>query len=256
MLETKALWKENLELGDQIRLKVPKGKVYVSPKERNGAADQTFSTDELGEFMDFDVVGTIESDGITYIKALGNSNQFFKFFVLQGYLGYLYGIEELDNICRLLQGTKSKSRSIRMEDINELVDYKPSNYEFVFKEGEYTPESYSRGEYEKEGKRSAIIDYHYSKKDIEKSDLLKNMIFKGSGSYIASHSVGIMNDGSGPFFGLGYIDDCFAQLHSELFYSYGKASYMHLAIYPVIYLRYDSSFEDLGVIQITKTPRK
>lgn len=97
---------------------------YTSPIEKNGYVNQNFT---FQNDMEWIVLG-INNGGELLITSkesikTDENNRFY----LKGENGFKYGIEELDNICRIYgNGTgANNSRSIRIEDINRITQYDP-----------------------------------------------------------------------------------------------------------------------------------
>lgn len=157
-----------IRIGTRLYMEVPKGREYVSKVERNGYKNQIFTSLE------------IESKGKYFWEiALGpeNNNMFvigepFGYLKLKGAEGCVY-IEELNTICDTLFTTDYlKARSINIDDVNkvlgvEIIDNKvvqkeisdedislenQLGFKYRYGEGEYSPESYLRGECENANK--------------------------------------------------------------------------------------------------------
>ena len=115
-----------INVGDTINYTVINNEdaKYTSPIEKNGYVNQNFT---FQNDMEWIVLG-INNGGELLITSkesikTDENNRFY----LKGENGFKYGIEELDNICRIYgNGTgANNSRSIRIEDINRITQYNP-----------------------------------------------------------------------------------------------------------------------------------
>lgn len=85
-----------LELGDEVPY-THREETYVSLKEKNGDRGQVFFTKGLE--MKWQAIGVERIDGEKSLKLIAKEPVFD--FTLQGAEGYMYGIDELHNICNL-----------------------------------------------------------------------------------------------------------------------------------------------------------
>ncbi len=97
---------------------------YVSSKEKNGYADQSFNIQNNVQWV---ILGVNNGGELLITSKDKIKTDDDKYFLLKGENGFKYGINELDNICKLYgNGIGSKgSRSIRIEDINKITKYDP-----------------------------------------------------------------------------------------------------------------------------------
>ena len=110
-----------LELGDEIPYKHSE-ESYVSPGERNGYKDQSFSSKDVK--VRWQVIGIEEVEQEKCLKLIAKQPIYeFEEFVLKGAAGYVYGIEELNKISELFGRGRGalKGKSIAIEDVNQLL---------------------------------------------------------------------------------------------------------------------------------------
>ena len=255
-----------IRIGTRLYIEVPKGRKYVSKEERNGYQNQTFTS------LD------IESEGKYFWEiALEPKNnemlvigQPLKVLKLEGAKGYVYGIEEMNNICNKMFTTNYlKARSINIDDVNkvlgvEIIDNKVVQKEISYKDisfknylrfkyqygkEECSPESFLKGEYEKEGKQIECNYYVYEKQSVKGKQKEKNLIFGKGNFWLASQ--GVYGDSSYAYFGPAAVGG--GKVISggyNLFYSDGYWDAGGMAVRPVGILKSDIPIKDLPISKI------
>lgn len=255
-----------IRIGTRLYMEVPKGREYVSKLERNGYKNQIFTSLE------------IKSKGKYFWEiALGpeNNNMFvigkpFGYLKLKGAEGCVYGIEELNTSCDTLFTTDYlKARSINIDDVNkvlgvEIIDNKVVQkeisdedislenhlgFKYRYGEGEYSPESYLRGEYEKANKEIECNFYFYKEKSIQEKQIEKDIIFREGKFWLASPGV----DGNCGYadFGLGAVYGGFVfSDYGDAFGSNGGWDVVGKAVRPVGILKSDIPIKDLPISEI------
>lgn len=247
-------------LGDEIPYKHSE-ETYLSPKERNGHDDQSFSTKDVE--MKWQAIGVEEIEGEKCLKLIAK-RPIFKF-QLRGARGYIYGIEELHRIAQLFATGRgvSKGRSITVEDVNQLlgvVVYEnqkkvchrndislnlevregflticPYLSEYRF----YTPESFLKNEFADSGVISNTA-YTYDYRQIKEKEEEKKIVFVDNIFYwLASSGVVVCNTGYPKFadFGIGAVIYDIVRKGGVLFGINGKENSRDcLAVRPVLYL--------------------
>ena len=190
-------------IGTKLYMEVPKGREYVSKKELNGFKEQKFISDKIEEHY-WEIALELKNNEIFVI---GES---FDNFRLLGAEGYVYGTEELNKICdKMFTTDYLKARSINIDDVNkvlgvEIIDnkvvQKEISYEDIsmtlylgaknqYKEEEYSPESYLRGEHEKVGEEIESNEYRYEARSVKEKQIEKNLIFGKGNFWLASPGV-------------------------------------------------------------------
>ena len=255
-----------IKIGTRIYMEVPKGRKYVSKEERNGYRNQTLTSLDL------------ESEGKYFWEiALEPKNnemlvigQPLKVLKLEGAKGYVYGIEEMNNICNKMFTTNYlKARSINIDDVNKVlgvkiidnkVVQKEISYEDIslennlgfkhqYREKECSPESYLRGEYEKAGKEIECNFYCYKEKSIQEKEIEKDIIFRKGGFWLASTGVDV--NSSYANFGPGAVNDGYAYSGgNSLFDSDGYWNAYGMAVRPVGILKSDIPIKNLPISEI------
>ena len=254
-----------IRIGTRLYMEVPKGREHVSLVERNGYKNQIFTSLE------------IKSKGKYFWEiALGpeNNNMFvigepFGYLKLKGAEGCVYGIEELNTICDTLFTTDYlKACSINIDDVNkvlgvEIIDNKvvqkeisdedislekQLGFKYRYGEGEYSPESYLRGEYEKANKEIEFNYYYYQEKSIQEKQIEKDIIFRKGSFWLASPGVHGTSGGAG--FGLGAVIGGVCSGYGYAFVSSGCRYAGGMPVRPVGVLKSDIPIKDLPISEI------
>ena len=107
-----------IKIGTRLYMEVPKGRKYVSKEERNGCQNQTFiSLDIESEGKYFWTIALEPKNNEMF--AIGKP---FGHLKLAGAEGFVYGIEELNNICdKMFTTDYLKARSINIDDVNKVL---------------------------------------------------------------------------------------------------------------------------------------
>ena len=104
-----------------ITVAIPKGRTYLSPKERNGYADQLLSTDNLGdsiigEFAGYSINSPYSEVYLKYVMTPMYSDNFGITF--KGLEGFTSFSGEIYRICQLIK--QDKMRHVRSIDIQDF----------------------------------------------------------------------------------------------------------------------------------------
>ncbi len=147
---------EVVEVGKVLNIQVVKNKSYFSPKSQNGCEDITFSSNELEDYLTWNYIGTTIRKRKKCAAFLLSEAQFL--LPLEGAKGYVNAIEIMNNVCGLfkLDGMLDIS-NISISEMLQMygVSIKDEDLErriFAYGKNDYSPESFLRGEFEKEGK--------------------------------------------------------------------------------------------------------
>ena len=223
-----------IQLGDEIPYKHSE-ETYLSPGERNGYNDQSFSTKDIK--IKWQAIGVEEVEGEKCLKLLAQQPVFK--LGLKGARGCVYGIEEINAISQLFATGKGamKGKSITIEDVNQLLDvvvdekkvYRAGN---ALGEKQYTPESFLVKKYTKD--KIIHTGYYYRKNSIIGKEKEKKILFLKDGYWLASFGVYVCSIYAS--FGLGNVYDDVVDKGSSLFYSCGSWNDNKLAVRPVLYL--------------------
>lgn len=211
-----------LTIGTVIKSDVPKRKWdYMSYKNRNGKADQTFSLRERKDAIDWLFIGVNFVGRKMFLKCVEKEPIFSIEF--RGGVGSFYCEKELNSIVRYWFGRKfCYPRSIRVEDINLLlgIEVEPSNKRYTFKKGDYSPGSFAKHRVEYEGTRVKHLSYSYNRIELPISPATE-IVFLDKPYWLASKTVSVERDCA--YFGLGEVtsDGCVNMGHS-LFKSTGE----------------------------------
>ncbi len=191
---------------------------------------------------------------------------------LGGAESYAYCVDTLNKICEIYNDDKyaSEARSMKIEDINNALgvvkegnkvylekDPDKTNIDewgvlgkiYTYQEGDYSPESYLKGETEQAGKTVTATAYYYDYEDpniINQSSTLWKLLFDGTTSekgcaksyWLASP--GVYVDSSYAFFGPGAVDDGYAGCGNDGFFFFGSHGHSiddALAVRPVVSLK-------------------
>ena len=252
--------------GCQFRIKKQHETMYQSKKARNGAKDQTFTSFDLEDFLTFEVIRQ-ENNSLFVLGEI-----YIKEFILGGAEGYIYGPNELNNICHELFSSKHlKARSINLEDVNKILRIKLKNNSFILNEGTeketklcdlqkitvqkntYTPESFLQNRYEKEGSTLFLENEFFQKRNLETSEFQKRLIFKKHPYYLATKGSYKYID-SVIAYGLYVVTGISEEASCEpnnLFYSEGSRWYsLNKGIRPVGYIDIDVPIEETGIVDV------
>ena len=210
---------DHLHIGDYVSYQAVVGNSTTSSKAKNGVSDQTFSVPSQDqEKIKWRVLGIsgdrkylLLTSDIVLTRAYNALGDYF----------YLYGEEELDNICSIYgtgQGAQ-RARSIDIEDINAACGVvqegngvylkedteRTNNIEMLKQLGQSctiepgmpTPESIVLGEKITESISVPCEQYGYGAFSLTVNDKIKDLIFKDITTgqdatyYIASNGIGI-----------------------------------------------------------------
>lgn len=243
-----------IKLGDEIPYIHSEG-TYLSPTERNGCYDQTFST--KGVEMKWQAIGIEEFSGERCLKLIAKKPVFQ--LNLRGAKGYVNGVEELHKISQLFVTEKISqgARSITIEDVNQLLDIEvdekqrkiyqigysndintSSNFLQLCKPitRYFTPESFLENKHA----TSQVIHtaYTYNRNSIIGKEKEKEIIFLKNGSYwLASHEVNMDCFDFIANFGLGSVAYGKASRGSRLFSSQGYCYSDSFYVRPILYMK-------------------
>ncbi len=119
-----------VKIGDYVNYSPTEGtteKTYLSPKDKNGYGDQTFSSNYGGtwQVLGVDEEGCLMLISSDIIKTTSNG-----YFYLKGQNGYVNGVKELKNISAIYgKGKYAKSaRSVNVDDVNKITGYVDNVY--------------------------------------------------------------------------------------------------------------------------------
>lgn len=256
-----------IHVGCKLRFRKVQKSKYISQKEKNGVKDQMFTNDDLPEIIGFEVASLPDENGIF---VLGGS--YINNFRIAGENGYLYGAQELNNLCDKLFSFKYlKARSMTIEDVNRILGIEVYNNkliqnlgtlkenqlrtfkEFIFPKNSYTPESFLKQEYEKEGTKITLTDKSFfSKEELLCSEMKKGLIFKENSYYLASQGSFIYDDIT-LCYGLDIVTSIFNKPNckiSNMFCSNGDGYPQKMGIRPVGYISADTPINDLRLQNI------
>ena len=165
-----------LQIGDYITYNAnDKGEhIYTAETEKTGVSGEgkTFSSDYETNWRVLGIEHGADEDNLMIVPTTLIKSTKSEGLSLIGEKGYCYGIEEMENICKIYgYGTGAISaRSITVEDINKITGYDPMNTGdgTVYKKGEiaeykneitYTRENFSNTTIQ--GKNGAIGNFGY-----------------------------------------------------------------------------------------------
>ena len=201
-------------------------------------------------------------------EPIGDENDVYLY--LRGAESYVYCVDTLNKICGIYNDDKyaSEARSMRIEDINRAIgvvkegnkvylekDLDKTNIDewgvlgkiYTYQEGDYSPESYLKGETEQAGKTVTATAYYYDYEDpniINQSSTLWKLLFDGTTSekgcaksyWLASP--GVCGGGSDANFGPGVVYGGGAGCGSyDFFDSYGGSGDGNFTVRPVVSLK-------------------
>ena len=119
-----------VKIGDYVNYSSTEGTTettYLSPKDKNGYGDQTFSSNYTGKWqvLGVDEEGCLMLISSDIIKTTSN-----EYFYIQGQNGYVNGITELNKISAIYgKGKYAKSaRSVNVDDVNKITGYVDNVY--------------------------------------------------------------------------------------------------------------------------------
>ena len=112
-----------IKIGDYLDYEAPEGKSYVSKADKTGTStDQTFTTNNN---LKWQVLGIDSKTGGIKLVADGfatKKDDSTDKLVLQGAKGYVYGVDEINNICAMYKNDfVVEARSINLSDFNEVT---------------------------------------------------------------------------------------------------------------------------------------
>ena len=244
-----------IELGDEIPYKHSE-ESYLSPKERNGYDDQSFSTKDVE--MKWQAIGVEKK----CLKLLAK-RPVLKL-CLQGARGCVYGMEELNAISRLFAtGIGAlEGKSITIEDVNQLLDVIVDEKEkrvyqigrvaninateknnflraYILRSPCDTPGHYWLKDYNAYLDEYTVIqtEYSYYKYFIIGKKKEKKILFSKNKYWLASPGVYVNSIREMAFFGLGAVSYGRAGNGYSLFDSHGFWCARRLAVRPVLYLK-------------------
>ena len=205
---------EVIKIGDEIPYRHSE-KTYLSPKEKNGYCDQTFSTTTKGIEVKWQAIGVEQFSGERCLKLIAKDPVFE--LKIAGAKGYLYGVEELNKISQLFVAEKiaQGGRSITIEDVNQLLDVEvDKNERRVYQKGYssddintrksflklcrpigkyYNPESFLEKKYATN--EIVYTAYEYRKSSIKGKEKEKEIVFSQKYDYwLASRGVNMPFD--------------------------------------------------------------
>jgi len=118
--------KKHLHIGDYVKYKNPDNGKYISKSDKTGYTfledGQEFEINENKNQLNWRVLGKDESGVIKLIGSCIKSNNESPYFYMSGAYSYLNGEEELNKICKLYTTEYGDARSIKIEDINDILE--------------------------------------------------------------------------------------------------------------------------------------
>lgn len=231
------------DVGTIVGFEVMRDKSYISPKTQNGLADIIFSSNQ------------IEDDVLPWVY-IGTTNRkkkkCYAFMLLKpqfptpllGAAGYVNAKEIIDNVSNLLEVERMFDianvtmpemmqifglPSIEIEDLDQKL--------FVYGKSDYSPESFLKDEFEKEGKlETALTGWIYDLQ--EESILLPNEPY-----WISTFSKNIVSKEEIHFCISAYIDKEISP-NCTLFTNKGEEKMGFLGVRPIIYFECSEQREE------------
>lgn len=259
--------KGELSLGSVIRIKRDSMKEILSRKEDNGYKNQMFSNRAI-DYFEWIYVGSEYGYAEFIFKLDVGNSKYFEVF-LKGARGYLNKSAELNKIAQIAKTSNIEVRATTSCDINNIakitVSYdgkvflQSNPYEnlnecseskakavHIFNGKEYSPQSFLRGEYEKEGKRLSVTNYRYRKSRLtEVSKTAKNIIFINDVFYWLDREAQYVYNEAVYYCVLAVIDGI-ANIGGDLFHSSGSEYAGKLAVRPFAKIDENLTLEDIG----------
>lgn len=256
-----------IRVGSRLQFKNIQRTEYKSSKSKNGVKDQTFITHNLPGIISYEIASLPEKNGILVLGDIYINN-----FYIGGEIGYLYGVQELNNLCNKIFSFKYlKARSMTIEDVNKILGIEvkdnkliqnvgtskenllTSFKEFIFSKNSYTPESFLKQEYEKEGTKITLIDkLLFSEEQLICSVMKKSLIFKRVPYYLASQGA-VSYDNVTLDYGLDIVTSIKHEHNCKvlsMFDSNGDRYFQKMGVRAVGYIDPDIPIEDLGLQNI------
>lgn len=117
LCEAKNVYTYEEIIGQEFLIHIPKGRIYTSPRERNGSKDQMFSSNDAPRkiIAKCFAVTKYSGDGICHPACYSDRN-IVKDFEISGGLGCAYACDEFNAICRCLGGQD------RVRDVRNISD--------------------------------------------------------------------------------------------------------------------------------------
>lgn len=239
--ESVLLGENKVDVGKVLYFKVVRDKSYFSPKSKNGYRDITFSSNQIeSDILPWVYIGTRYWRQKKCLAFLLLKPQFQV--PLQGAAGYVNAIGTINNVCNLLKikGMFDVS-NVSMQETIELFglpSIKEDLYQkfFTYDIGDYSPESFLRGEFEKEGKvESAYTSWAYYLQD--ESGLLPEEPY-----WISSFSKNIISQSEIHFCIGACIDEAISPYYS-LFFNNGEEKLGCFGVRPIAYMPIESQEE-------------
>ncbi len=269
---------DHLHIGDYLDFKNPTKGTAIANKEDTGEnTDQYYTISENKNQLNWRVLG-IDNDtgGIKLISGTPlKSEENNGYLTMQAAEAYVTGYLVPDKISNELYGTQNyveKARSVKIEDINEVLgveddeiadlDYQAEYFKYgdVYSIYGYTPESYLNGE-EQSTISGKVTGYAYrvsvengTEVEID-NQRIYDMLFKDTENYSGYMlaSQGITTDEFNAFFGVGGVETLYDGVgiifFSSCFASYGGSSSTSNAIRPVIILENDVKANQIKKIE-------
>ena len=259
----------HLHVGDYLDYNPNAGSTSVGRSETGYNSEQTYTVDPNTTWR---VLGLSEDEteivmiSGSPIKRDGDEDD--PYLHLGGAESYVYCEKTLDKICGIYKNDyASEARSIRIEDINRKLgvvkegnkvylekDPDKTNIDewgvlgktYTYQEGDYSPESYLKGETEQAGKTVTATAYYYNYENpniIGQNSTLWKLLFDGTTSekgYAKSYwlaSPGVYGSGSYASFGPGAVYNGGANRGLYMFDSIGSSIGNNFAVRPVVSLK-------------------
>ncbi len=222
--------------GTIIGFEVVRNRSYFSPKSRNGYTDTFFSTNEIDDdFLPWVYIGTTIHKGKKCVAFLSLKPQFHV--PLQGAAGYVNAKDTIDNVSSLLKlnnmfdiSNITMPETIHIFGLSQIQIEELDPKLFVYGKSDYSPESFLKGEFEKEGKiESASASWICDLED--ESGLLPDKPY-----WISSFSKNIVSKREIHFCISAYIDKAISP-NCTLFSSNGEESLGFFGVRPIAYFQ-------------------
>lgn len=214
----------DISIGSIIRTEAPKRRWnYASYKSHNGEKEQLLDVKSFGNEIDWFFVGIEIIAGKIYLKCI-EKNPILSL-NLRGGFGCFYGEKELNSISRYFFKETGiiNVRSINADDVNRLlcVKIQTKNKWYTFKQGEYSPKSYSKHRHENKGRRVRNSAYFYEETELPQH-FANGIIFIDKPYWLASRLVSVEQDVAS--FGIGKVTEKMVNMENILFNSTGASN--------------------------------
>ena len=227
---------ERLGVGTVISFEVVRNKSYISSKTQNGFADIIFSSNQIEEdFLPWVYIGCTNRKKKDCLAFMLLKPQFEV--PLFGAAGYVNGKDIINNVCNLLEvkgmvdiANVTMPEMIQIFGLSSIEIEDLSTKIFSYGKSDYSPESFLKGEFEKEGKLESASAPWLCELQGE-SDLLPNEPY-----WISSFSKNIVSEEEIHFCISAYIDKEISP-NCTLFTNKGEESLGFFGVRPIIYFQ-------------------